>query len=462
MFFVCAILAIIESDSYTYKEIDSVKKKFVLDTNILLSDPDSIFKFEDNDIVIPISVIEEIDSFKKDQSETGRNARYISRSLDKLRALGRLSNGVPLAHKSMTTGGLLYVDLGRDLKPINDTFANTTDNNILSVALSLQEKEASERKIVLITRDSNLRIKSDAYGIASDDFLADKVDISELYTGILPIEVENAQFDKLKAKGSVEITNNNLYSNQFVIVEKNNEKLYGVFNQEKKTIQNLSKSTERNVWGLSPKNMEQSFALWALLNDDIKLVTITGGAGTGKTLLAIASGLSKSTDEDIYSRLLVSRPIFPLGKDLGFLPGDLDEKLNPWMKPVYDCLDFLLGGGSKKAPNKSYDELINQGILTLEALTYIRGRSLPHSFFIVDEAQNLTPHEIKTIMTRAGEGTKIVLTGDPFQIDNPYVDSTNNGLTYVVERFKTNKISAHITLKRGERSELASLAAQYL
>jgi PhoH-like ATPase len=201
------------------------------------------------------------------------------------------------------------------------------------------------------------------------------------------------------------------------------------------------------------------------LDDKIKLVTLVGGAGTGKTLLAIASGLAKATDDDIYQKLLVARPIFPMGKDLGFLPGDLEEKLNPWMQPIFDSLDFLLNGGApskQKRFSKSYQELITQGMLAIEPLTYIRGRSLPNQFFIVDEAQNLTPHEIKTILTRAGEGTKIVLTGDPYQIDNPYIDSTNNGLTYVIERFKNSKIAAHVTFTQGERSELATLAAELL
>src|SRR3954467_2235097 len=219
------------------------------------------------------------------------------------------------------------------------------------------------------------------------------------------------------------------------------------------------------VWGIYPRNLEQTFALEALLDDNIKLVTLSGGAGTGKTLLAIAAALGKTTEQEEYHKLLVARPVFPLGKDLGFLPGDLDEKLNPWMQPIFDNLELLLAGGThsrQKRLSKSYQELINQGMLQVEPLTYIRGRSLPNVFFVVDEAQNLTPHEIKTILTRAGEGTKIVLTGDPYQIDNPYIDAQNNGLTYVIEKFKKEKIAAHVTLKRGERSELATTAATIL
>ena len=227
----------------------------------------------------------------------------------------------------------------------------------------------------------------------------------------------------------------------------------------------LTENRVEGVWGIHSRNVEQAMALDALLDDSVRLVTISGQAGTGKTLMAIAAGLQKTTDEDVYQKLLVSRPVFPLGRDIGYLPGDLDEKLNPWMQPIFDNIELLLGGGvggRQKRLSKSYQELINQGILAVEPLTYIRGRSIPNQFFIVDEAQNLTAHEVKTILTRAGEGTKIILTGDPYQIDNPYIDSQNNGLTYVIERFKDQPIAAHVTLSKGERSDLASIAADLL
>jgi PhoH-like ATPase len=238
----------------------------------------------------------------------------------------------------------------------------------------------------------------------------------------------------------------------------------GVYDSSDGLIRLLDQRTE-GIWGIYPRNPEQAFALEALLDDNIQLVTLIGGAGTGKTLLALAAGLAKTTEEDEYHKLLVSRPIFPLGRDVGFLPGDIDEKMNPWMQPIYDNLELLLSGGitsKQKRFSKSYQELINQGMLAVEPLTYIRGRSIPNQFFIVDEAQNLTPHEIKTILSRAGEGTKVILTGDPYQIDNPYIDAENNGLTYVIERFRKEKIAAHVTLSRGERSELATLAAALL
>ena len=442
-----------------------MKKVFILDTNILLSDPNSIFKFEDNDVVIPISVIEEIDHFKKNQNETGRNAREVSRILDRLRKRGTLSAGIPLFEEKEDSG-LIFVHLGQDMDILPGLLADSTDNHILSIGLTLQKKFGKGRKVLIITKDSNLRIKSDAFGIASEDFEADKVDISHLYSGIKHIKVAagviNDFYTNRETSGY-----EGLHPNEFVVLEEESDSsqyVCGMFESDSGKVRMLD-TTRENIWGVYPRNLEQTFGLAALLDDRIRLVTLTGGAGTGKTLLAIASGLSKTTDEDVYQKLLVARPIFALGKDLGFLPGDLDEKLNPWMQPIYDSLDFLLSGGMpsrQKRISKSYQELIDQGILAVEPLTYIRGRSLPQAFFIVDESQNLTPHEIKTILTRAGEGTKIVLTGDPYQIDNPYIDSTNNGLTYVIERFKDSPIAAHVTFRLGERSELATLAAKYL
>ncbi|MBI2602819.1 MAG: PhoH family protein [Deltaproteobacteria bacterium] len=447
-----------------------MKKIFILDTNILLSGPNSVFKFEDNDVVIPISVIEEIDHFKKDQTETGRNAREVSRILDRLRQRGTLSAGIPL-FEDRSDSGRLFVYLGQDMDILPELLENSTDNHILAIGLSLQKKFKEKRKVVVITKDSNLRIKADAFGLSSEDFEADKVDISHLYTGVRKVKVNSRFINELYTSGHIDSDSLGIAgpvaANEFFIIEDESDHgqyAHGLYDLEMKKISLLQSKTE-GVWGVHPRNIEQNFGLWALLNDRIKLVTLSGGAGTGKTLIAIAAGLAKTTDEDIYQKLLVARPIFAMGNDIGFLPGDLDEKLNPWMQPIYDSLDFLLGGGvaaRQKRFGKSYQELVNQGLLAIEPLTYIRGRSLPNAFFVVDESQNLTPHEIKTILTRAGEGTKVVLTGDPFQIDNPYIDSTNNGLTYVIERFKYSKIAAHITLKQGERSELATLAAELL
>lgn len=443
-----------------------MKKVFVLDTNVLLSNPQSLFKFEDNDVVIPISVIEEIDTFKKDQSETGRNAREVSRILDGLREKGTLSSGVQLFSERPDSGSL-FVYLGHNMEILPELLADGTDNHILAIGLTLQKQFGDGRRVVIITKDSNLRIKADAFGIPAEDFEADKVDISHLYSGIATIRVPTALIHTFYTKREILPPEVSILPNQYVILEDENDAnqfVQGVFDKARGVIRMLD-ATSDGVWGIYPRNLEQSFALDALLNDKIKLVTLSGGAGTGKTLMAIAAGLAKTTDEDAYHKLLVARPVFPLGKDLGFLPGDLDEKLNPWMQPIYDNLELLLSGGihvKQKRLGKSYQELINQGMLQVEPLTYIRGRSLPNIFFVVDESQNLTPHEIKTILTRAGEGTKIVLTGDPYQIDNPYIDSQNNGLTYVIEKFRNEPIAAHITLHRGERSELATTAANLL
>ena len=444
----------------------NMRKVFVLDTNILLNNPASIFKFDDNDVVIPISVIEEIDTFKKDLSENGRNAREVSRILDRLRERGKLSSGIKLFDGKEDSGSL-FVYLGNNMEILPDLLEDSTDNHILAIGLTLQKQYGDSREVKIITKDSNLRIKADAFGVGAEDFEADKVDISHLYKGVRNIKVDAEVINEFYTKREIKPFVDKLYPNEFIIMEDKddpNQFVYGAFDPHDNLIRMLDPHSE-GVWGIYPRNIEQTFALEALLDDNIKLVTLSGGAGTGKTLMAIAAGLAKTTDEDEYQKLLVARPIFPLGKDLGFLPGDLDEKLNPWMQPIFDNLELLLGGGSttrQKRFSKSYQELINQGMLAVEPLTYIRGRSLPNQFFIVDEAQNLTPHEIKTILTRAGEGTKIVLTGDPYQIDNPYIDSENNGLTYVIERFRTERIAAHITLQRGERSELATLAATLL
>jgi PhoH-like ATPase len=443
-----------------------MKKVFVLDTNILLSDPRSIFKFEDNDVVIPISVIEEVDTFKKGTNENGRNAREVSRILDNLRSRGTLSHGISL-FENKEDSGKLFVYLGQNMDVLPELLSDTVDNYILAIALTLQKQFGEKRKVLIITKDSNLRIKADAFGIGAEDFEADKVAVDEFYSGHRNVQISAKQMNDFYSNRSIQIDHEPKWANQFInlVDEKDpNQAVMGVYNQETDSVEMLE-SNKENVWGIFPRNPQQACALNALLDDNIRLVTISGGAGTGKTLLAIAAGLAKTTDEDQYQKLLVARPIFPMGKDLGFLPGDLDEKLNPWMQPIYDSLDFLLSGGMPSGKNRlsrSYLELINQGMLAVEPLTYIRGRSLPNQFFVVDEAQNLTPHEIKTILTRAGEGTKIVLTGDPAQIDIPYMDISNNGLTYVIEKFKKEPIAAHITLQKGERSELATVSADLL
>ncbi|PLX96213.1 MAG: phosphate starvation-inducible protein PhoH [Desulfuromonas sp.] len=439
-----------------------MKKTYILDTNVLLHDPQALQRFEENDLVIPMTVIEEIDRFKKDLSETGRNARQISRLLDALRRQGSLVEGVPLER-----GGVLKVELYSEeaLKKLPPELrSDSGDNRILAVALAL--KENCGCPVIFVTKDTNLRIKADTIGLVAADYESDKVSIDELYSGTTEMVAAGEEIDRFYSQGTLSVAQSGLFPNQLVtLVDEGNLSHTGIgrYQALQQQIMPLLKVPKDGVWGVHPRNREQQFALDILLDDDIQLVTLVGKAGTGKTLLAIAAGLHKATDEGVFSRLLVSRPVFPLGRDLGFLPGDVEEKLAPWMQPIFDNVELLLGSVDERGKRKrGYKELVDMGILEIEPLTYIRGRSIPAQYMIVDEAQNLTPHEIKTIITRAGEGTKIVLTGDPYQIDNPYVDSASNGLTYVVEKFKGEQIAAHVTLSKGERSPLAELAANLL
>jgi PhoH-like ATPase len=337
------------------------------------------------------------------------------------------------------------------------------DNRILAVAVD--QRDRCECPVIFVTKDTNLRIKADAIGLKAEDYESDKVDISELYPGFSEEEVEPALVDRFNGQGWVE-ADSPLNPNQFVTLRDMTNPSHTAitrYDAVQKRLVPLHKVGREGIWSIQPRNREQAFAFDALMNDAIKLVTLVGKAGTGKTLLAIAAGLHKAAEESVYNRLLVSRPVFPMGRDLGFLPGDIEEKLAPWMQPIFDNVELLLSGHEmEKRHSKGYKELMAMGIMEIEPLTYIRGRSIPNQYMIVDEAQNLTPHEIKTIITRAGEGTKIVLTGDPYQIDNPYVDASSNGLTYVVERFKGQPIAAHVTMMKGERSELAELAANLL
>lgn len=437
-------------------------KNFILDTNVLLHDPQSLFKFEDNNVIIPMTVIEEVDRFKKDMNETGRNARMVSRILDAMREKGSLAAGVALPG-----GGMLRVELFTEkyFKALPaDLWVDSGDNRIMAVAFNVKEC-FPDTQAIFVTKDSNLRIKADALGVVAEDYESDKVDIQDLYSGTRSIEVPPEAVDRFYGQGWIEAPLE-LGPNEFItIVDSSNPSHTAICRNDPDNgrIIPVRKIPKEGIWSLFARNREQSFALDVLMDDSIKLVTLVGKAGTGKTLLAIAAGLHKTAEENVYNRLLVSRPVFPMGKDLGFLPGDIEEKLTPWMQPIFDNVELLITGHeSEKRHSKGYKELMAMGLLDIEPLTYIRGRSIPNQYLIVDEAQNLSPHEIKTIVTRVGDGTKIVLTGDPYQIDNPYVDSSSNGLTYLVEKFKGQRIAAHVTLTKGERSELAELAANLL
>jgi PhoH-like ATPase len=436
-------------------------KHFVLDTNVLIHDPRALLQFADNEVVVPIFVLEEIDQFKKEASERGRNAREVARLLDALRAEGaRLSEGATLP-----SGGRIRVASAARAVPTTLRDSQIADHLILMVALDVRDANKGEPTI-FVTKDVNLRIRADSLGLTSMDFEAERIDIDELYSGITEMPVPGADVDAFYAQNTLALPENGgLKANQYVLLRDRDNPSHSAIGRVDGATKKLVplRKLRDGVWGIRPRNKEQHCALDLLLCDDIKLVTLIGKAGTGKTMLALAAGLQKVVEEQLYSKLLVSRPIFPLGRDVGYLPGDIEEKLNPWMQPIYDNVEFLMGLSKTERKNgRSYQELIDLGYIEIEPLTYIRGRSIPNQFIIVDEAQNLTPHEVKTIITRVGESTKVVLTGDPYQIDNPYVDATSNGLTTVVEKFKGEPVAGHVTLSKGERSPLAELASNLL
>lgn len=438
------------------------QKICILDTNVLLHDAESIMSFEDNEVVIPLAVIEEMDKFKKDGGETGRNARRVARLLDELRQQGVLTNG----GVELRQGGRLRVVFSGaanlDLLP-PELRTPSVDNQILALALS--EAGRMRLPVLVVTKDINLRIKAHAVGLRAEDYETDKVAYDDLFSGTREIDVDGEVVDRFYRDRKVQIPMGGLFPNECLTLRNCGSDQHcaiGRFDQESGHMVPLAEMPRDGSWGILPRNREQKFAMELLLNPRIHLITLVGRAGTGKTLLAIAAGLHCVTEAERYNQLLVTRPVCPMGRDLGFLPGDVEEKLAPWMQPIYDNIELIVSDGESRKKNRGYQDIKEMGILEVEPLTYIRGRSIPRQYLIVDEAQNLTPHEVKTIITRAGEGTKVVLTGDPEQIDNPYIDASSNGLTYVVERFKQVPIAGHITLVKGERSELAEFASQIL
>jgi PhoH-like ATPase len=442
-----------------------LSKIYVLDTNVLLQDPYSIFSFSDNDVVIPAVALEEVDSKKRYMDEIGRNARQISRLIDNLRESGKLHDKIPLEN-----GGTLRIELNhRSFHELQEIFVEkTNDNRILAVAknLSIEEsKKENGRTVILVSKDTLVRVKADAIGLKSEDFLSDRVVENEhLYTGFMDVQVTIDVLNNFYENGQLPITeigNGNYYPNQFLILKDvlgSSSSALAIVDSSRKFVKKLVFDHE-HIWGIRPRNVQQTMAIEMLLKKDMPLVTLIGKAGTGKTLLALASGLMQTEDFGDYKKLLVARPIVPMGKDLGFLPGEKEEKLRPWMQPIFDNLEYLF---NTKKPGELEAILAGMGSIEVEALTYIRGRSIPDQFIIIDEAQNLTKHEVKTILTRVGEGSKIVLMGDPEQIDHPYLDAFNNGLSYVVERFKDQPLAGHVKLVKGERSSLAQLAADLL
>jgi PhoH-like ATPase len=428
---------------------------YLLDTNVLLHDATALEAFEGHDIVLTVDVLEELDHFKRENDELGRNARRVIRAIDALRARGNLRNGVPLPH-----GGRLFVlvDTYLDLLP-RGLDGNIPDNRILAAGLHLVGEGL---QVVFVTKDINARVKGDALGLVSEDLQRSTVNFEELYTGWRELETPGEAIDAFY-HGETLAPPEPLLPNEGILLraaENPKQTALGIFRQESGRVEPLKHEGSR-PWGLHPLNLQQRFALELLMRPDIQLVTMLGQAGTGKTLLALAVGLQKVAEEKRYRKILVSRPIMPLGRDIGYLPGSKDEKLESWMEPIYDNLQWLVDPELEKSGDK-VQYLFDAGVIEVEAVTYIRGRSLPKLFIIIDEAQNLTPHEVKTVISRAGADSKVILTGDAYQIDNPYLDASSNGLTYVVERFKREPIYGHITLVKSERSELASLAARLL
>jgi PhoH-like ATPase len=432
-------------------------KNYILDTNVLLHDPNSLLNFEENNVLIPIEVIEEIDRFKRESTERGQNARTFSRTLDGLRGQGHLSQGVKLS-----TGGRLRV-IFKSENGSHVVGSNTVDSRIVALALSVQKGEPKVPTI-LVTKDINLRIKADALGLQTEDYETDRVMIKDLYTGVFDMAVPPERMVSFRSNGELELEPETKYCpNEYcTLTEEGNPKrtaLTKVDPTGHKLVPIID--CREGVWGIKPRNREQHFAFDALLDDRVKLVTLMGKAGTGKTLMAMAAGLKRTVLDREFRRLVVARPTISMGKELGFLPGSLEEKLSPWMQPIHDALELLSDLNMGHESRRSHD-LMRSGSIVVEALSYIRGRSIAHQFMVIDEAQNLTPLEVKTIITRVGHGTKIVFTGDPYQIDNPYVDSSSNGFNYIISKFREQAIAAHIELQKGERSELAELAANIL
>lgn len=434
-----------------------MRKIFVLDTNVLIHDPYSIYNFRGNDIYLPIEVIEEIDKLKQKQT-TAINARMASRVLEEIRKKGNLSKGIELPDDIF-----FKVERTADLSLLPEGLKkDVVDNHIIAVVMSIKKREP-DRKVIFVTKDINLRIKADAVGVEVEDYSTDRVVYDDLDKGYMEIEVSKDIFDKYNKAGKIDISELNLdftpTPNFFFIMKCGQEETSGrVLDTKIKKFLN----GDINAWGARARNQEQRFAMELLMDDNVKAVSLVGKAGTGKTLLAIAAGLEQVVERKKYSKLYIARPIIPMGKDLGFLPGNEKDKLRPWMQPIFDNIEFLSDVKGDKAGEKVITGLESMGLLKVEALTYIRGRSMPNAFIIIDEAQNLTPLEIKTIITRVGENTKIVFTGDPYQIDSAYLDANTNGLTYMAEKLKDEKIVGHITLVKGERSPLAEIGSKLL
>ena len=441
----------------------AVKKNYLLDTSVCLTDSESIFKFDNHDIFLPLKVLEEIDKHKKRQDSVGINARKIIRSLDELRAKGNLQKGVRLG-KGKGILKVISYETAQEAKFPPDLNKNIPDHIIIATGMAVAAANL-KRKTIIVSNDINMRVICDSLGLMAQDYTSEEVvnNTEELYDGFSEILADDEIIDRFYSDEKIFLdevdVEEKLYSNQYLM-------LSSIANPKKTCLARfedhqspLKKIIHTGIpdWNIKPRNKEQSFAIDMLLDPSIRLVSLIGRAGSGKTLCAIAAGLQQTIGNDsLYSRLIVSRPVQPMGKDIGFLPGTMEEKMLPWLMPIQDNLKFLVGD------SVSLEMYMQKGKIEIEALTYIRGRSISDAFIVIDEAQNLTRHEIKTIITRIGENTKIVLTGDIEQIDNIYVNETSNGLAHAVESFKDYKLAGHITFRKGERSELATLASKVM
>lgn len=428
-------------------------KTFVIDTNVFIHRSDAILSFRGVDVVIPVWVLEELDQLKSYSDERGRNARHAIRLIDTIGKHGNLREGAKMENGSRLWVALTHAD------PVDVGFLNDKmDNRIILSAYQLQQEG---REVFFVSKDINARIKATALGIKAVDYDKQKVNADTLYSGYSEVTASADDIERLESAGSIP-WNDTLPPNHFLLLHRQSDgdSVIGRYRVEDGSLR-LVDYKMPSVGGVRPLNSEQRMAFELLLDPEVNLVTLIGKAGTGKTLLAIAAGLHMTLEEKAYQRVLVSRPVIPMGKDIGYLPGAKNEKLSHWMQPLFDNLEYIIG--SFKRPNmKTVDQLVGSNVIELEALSYIRGRSLPGQFIVIDEAQNLSPHEIKTIVSRAGEGSKVVLTGDPQQIDSPYLDASSNGLSFLVEAFKGQDLFGHVTLQRSERSRLAELAAELL
>jgi PhoH-like ATPase len=435
------------------------RKTFLLDTNVLVYDPTSIKKFKDNDVVIPLAVLEELDGFKRSTDEVGKNARAVVRYIDSLKSMekGDLHCGVVIPEGPKVR---IYLEIRGEKADGFPLPLDRSSNRVLLAAYTLKRKGEN---VVVVSKDSIMRVKAEAMGLESEEYESLNVSYDEMVRGLKKVSVQKKEIDLFFKDGSLPVLEESFLPNEYILMTSpENSSAVCKYCDKTKKLESLI-SLNRDLWGIQPLNVEQRCAIDLLLRDDVPLVTLVGPAGTGKTLLALACGMRKVFDDGHYSRILVSRPIVPLGKDIGYLPGTKEEKLYHWMQPIYDNLAFLCSNTSGEGNGAATLEFIMESKkIEMEAVTYIRGRSLPKMYIIIDEAQNLTPHEVKTIISRAGKGTKVILTGDPTQIDNPYLDKDSNGLTYTVGKFKNQKIFGHVFLDRTERSELASIAADLL